>query len=101
MNGEEGLYPEPKIHLWTGNKNASITTRTTLKAGIKEPKRRHQQRLERDPNTNSTKDMWQVSQHLTGYKSCESTVQDELNTRFLTLCLRITSSKTSVPVRLF
>ena len=38
-------------------------------AGIKEAKRRHQHRVERDLNTNSTKDMWQVIQNVTGDKS--------------------------------
>ncbi len=34
-----------------------------------EVKQRHQERLERDLNTNNTKDMWKVIQTITGYKN--------------------------------
>ncbi len=36
---------------------------------MKEAKRRNQERLERDLNTNNTKDMWKAIQTITGYKS--------------------------------
>ena len=54
-----GLYP-----LWQRSIHHHQIKR--LKTGIKEAKRGHQQRLERDLNTNSTKDMWQVIQNVTG-----------------------------------
>ncbi len=48
-----------------------------LKAGITKAKRIHQERLERDLNASNTRDMWQVTQNITGYRSapimCEST----------------------------
>ncbi len=52
-------------------------TRSSLKAGIKEAKQRHQKR---DLNTNNTKDVWHAIQNITGYESkgtpivCESTL---------------------------
>ena len=74
-----------KAIFWSGDKEAYNTARARQKASIKEAKRRHQQRLERDLNINSTNDMWQVIQNVTGHKSrsapfmCEATQQDELN----------------------
>ncbi len=68
------------------DKEVYSTARARLKAGIKEVKRRHQERLERDLNTNITKDMWKAIQTSAGYKSrsthimCEATLSDELNT---------------------
>ena len=58
-----------KAAFQSGAKEAYITTRARQKDGIKEAKRRHQQRLERDLDTNSTKDMRQAIQNVTGYKS--------------------------------
>lgn len=43
-----------------------IYVKGNLKAVIKEAKRRHRQRLERNPNTKSTIDMWWVIQCLIG-----------------------------------
>lgn len=53
----------------SGDKEAYITARAGLKAGIEEAKRRHRQGPERDLNNFSTKDMWQVIQNVTGVKS--------------------------------
>lgn len=53
-----GLYPEPKkLPFGTGDMEA-YNTRTIVKAGIKEAKWRHQQRLDRDLNNNNTKDIF-------------------------------------------
>lgn len=41
--------------------------------------------LERDRNTNSSKDLWQAIQNVTGYKSrskCEVTLPEELSTSY-------------------
>eukprot|EP00064_Thunnus_orientalis_P020697 superscaffoldBa00005836_g20842 len=86
INGEvRALSRAKKAAFRSGDKEAYNTARARLKAGIKEAKRKHQQRPERDLNTNNTKDMWQVIQNITGYKSrsapimCEAKSPDELN----------------------
>ena len=58
-----------KAVFWSGDKEAYNTAGARLKARIKGAKRRHQQRLERDLNTNSTNSLWQVIQNVTGHKS--------------------------------
>eukprot|EP00064_Thunnus_orientalis_P005316 superscaffoldBa00000514_g5330 len=60
MNGElRALSRAKKAAFRSGDKETYNTARARLKAGIKEAKQRHQQRLERDLYTNNTKDMWQ------------------------------------------
>ena len=54
MNGE--------ARAWSGDKVSLNTVRAKLKVGPKGAKRKHQQRLKRDPNTNSTIDMLQTIQ---------------------------------------
>ena len=51
----KGLSRDEKDSFWSRDKDAYITTRARLKAGIKKAKRRHQQRLESNINTNSTR----------------------------------------------
>ncbi len=58
MNGEvRALSRAKKAAFWSGDKKAYRTARAKLKAGIKEEKQRHQERLEKDNNTNNTKDV--------------------------------------------
>ena len=84
MNGEvRALFWTNKAAFRSGDKEAYKTTTARLKAAINEEKMRHQQRLERDHNTNSSKDLWQAIQNVTGYKSrstCDATLPEELNT---------------------
>ncbi len=87
MNREvRALSRAKKAAFKSGDKEAYSTARAKPKAGIKEAKRRHHQRLERDLNINNSKDMWQVVKSVTGYKSrsapimCEATLPDKLNT---------------------
>eukprot|EP00064_Thunnus_orientalis_P001656 superscaffoldBa00000114_g1659 len=81
-NGEVRALSRAKKSCLTRTYN---TARARLKAGIKEAKQRHEQRLERNLNTNNTKDTWQAIKNITGYKSssapimCEATLPDELN----------------------
>ncbi len=58
MNGVK-VSRAKKAAFWSGDKEAYSTAIARLKAGIKEAKRRHQ---ERDLNTNNPKDVWQVIQ---------------------------------------
>ncbi len=56
MNGEVRALSRAKRAAFKSNdKEAYSTSRASLRAGIKEAKRRHQQRLERDLNTNNSK----------------------------------------------
>ena len=87
MNAEvRTLFRAKKAAFESGNREVYSTARARLKPGSKKAKRRHQQRLERDFNINSTKYMWQGIQNFTDYKNnsapirCESTLPNELST---------------------
>ena len=55
MNGEvKTLFRAEKAVLESGDKEAHITARARLKAGIKEAKRRNRQGMERDLNLTTT-----------------------------------------------
>ncbi len=82
MNGEvRALSRAKKVAFWSGDKNAYCTARARLKAGIKEAKQRHQERLERDLNTNNTKDVaGNPDHHRLQKQEYSHHVPNELNT---------------------
>ena len=52
----------PSEKAWMNGEMRALTAKARLKAGSNEAKRRHPQQREKDFNTNSTKDLWQVTQ---------------------------------------
>ncbi|KAI3356596.1 hypothetical protein L3Q82_017796, partial [Scortum barcoo] len=66
MNGERALSRAKKDASQSGDKEVHSTARARLKSGIKLEEQMHQERLERDLNTNNTKNMWEAIQTITG-----------------------------------